>query len=85
MRQKSNITGPMVVKFRNARGWTQEELATELQLRGFDISRAVVANIETQRRGVADDLVKELAVVFEITTDELYPPYRGNRRGRPRL
>lgn len=74
MRYKANIIGAMVVKFRTQRGWTQEELVAKLQLQGCAMTRAVLANIETQRRRVGDALVKELAKVFGITTDALYPP-----------
>lgn len=35
-----------IIDRRNALGWSQQRLAEELQLRGLDVSRSVVNNIE---------------------------------------
>jgi len=41
-----NIIGPVVIKLRFERGWSQEILAARLQCQEDDISRDVLANIE---------------------------------------
>jgi len=76
MQRKANVIGQNVAKFRYLRGWTQEELVGKLQLAGCDISRAVLANIETQRRIVTDVQVDALAKVFGVSRDDLFPARR---------
>jgi transcriptional regulator with XRE-family HTH domain len=68
-----NLVGPQVRKWRNAKGWTQEELATKLQLRGWDISRDSVASLESQRRRVPDCEILFLARVLNVRLAELFP------------
>ena len=41
-----NIIGPVVIKLRQARSWSQEVLAARLQCQQADISRDVLANID---------------------------------------
>ena len=50
----SNVIGPMVAKLRCQRNWSQQLLAAKMQVKGFDITRDVIANIES-RRSVATD------------------------------
>jgi transcriptional regulator with XRE-family HTH domain len=73
MENPRNIVGPQVMLLRNERGWSQEKLATVCQLRGWDISRGVVARIEGGVRWVADFELLELAAALKVPVPDLYP------------
>ena len=68
-----NVIGPAVVRLRQAYSWTQEELVAQLQLRNCDVSRDIVANIETGRCSASDAMVHVLAQVFGVPESELFP------------
>ena len=68
-----NIVGPQVMQLRNQRGWSQEKLATVCQLRGWDISRGVVARIEGGVRWIADFELLDLAAALNVVVQDLYP------------
>jgi ribosome-binding protein aMBF1 (putative translation factor) len=44
-----NLVGQQVRKWRRKKGWSQEVLAAKLQLRGWNISRDSLANLEFTR------------------------------------
>lgn len=73
MEAPRNIVGPQVMQLRNARGWSQEQMAAAAQLQGWDISRGVLARIEGGVRWVADFEVLQLAAVLQVAVPELYP------------
>jgi transcriptional regulator with XRE-family HTH domain len=76
----ANVVGPQVAAFRRELGLTQEEFAARCQLRGFDVSRGTISQIEARLRCVTDDELFKLANVLEVATDDLYPAKkRGNR------
>ncbi len=68
-----NLVGPQVRKWRAKKGWSQEFLATKLQLRGWSISRDSVASLELQRRRVPDCEMLFLARVLGVALEELFP------------
>ncbi|MBU6400639.1 MAG: helix-turn-helix domain-containing protein, partial [Verrucomicrobia bacterium] len=68
-----NLVGPQIVKLRFERGWTQEMLAVKLQLQDWDVSREVIANIESGRTAVTADQLIFFAKVFRVPFTELYP------------
>lgn len=70
-----NLVGPQVRKQRFVRGWSQAQLATKLQLKGFDISREVVAQIEGQVHCVKDRDLPYLAAVFQVEIPALFPSF----------
>lgn len=70
---KYNVVGPKVRSLRKKRAWTQEQLAARLQLNGCWVTREVVTNIENQRSGVTDFMLRGLAKVFKVPMDELFP------------
>ncbi len=79
MRYKNNI-GPQVRRRRYALGWSQSDLATRLQLAGFDTSRSGVSKIEAQLSYVDDKTILYLAEVLKVPVQELFPPRMpGNR------
>ncbi|HXI72226.1 MAG TPA: helix-turn-helix transcriptional regulator [Verrucomicrobiae bacterium] len=69
-----NIIGPVVIKLRFERGWSQEILAARLQCQAEDISRDVLANIETGRTQVTDKHIQALQKVFGVQIARLFPP-----------
>ena len=74
MRNNANIVGPNVVKFRHRAGWTQDVLATKMQLIGCSMTRDILANIETQRSLVTDKRIAIFAEVFGVAVGDLFPP-----------
>ena len=68
-----NVIGPQVRKLREAKGWTQDELAAKLQLFGWDTSRVSVTKLETRSRRVPDLELFILGKVLGVSTDELFP------------
>ncbi len=73
MQHSANVIGQNVAKFRTQRGWTQEQLAAKLQLRGCDTTRDVIANIETRRCSVTDLEILYLSTVFGVKLEDLFP------------
>ena len=68
-----NLVGWQVRKWRRKKGWSQELLATKLQVRGWSISRDSLASLELQRRRVPDCELLYLARVLSVGLDDLFP------------
>jgi transcriptional regulator with XRE-family HTH domain len=73
MRPQGNIIGPQVARLRNAQGLSQAALAAKCQRLGFDISREVLARIETRVRCVTDTELVILARVLAVQIESLLP------------
>jgi transcriptional regulator with XRE-family HTH domain len=58
---------------REAKDWTQGELAVKLQLLGWDISRESVTRLERQERRVPDLELYVIAKALGVSTDDLFP------------
>jgi transcriptional regulator with XRE-family HTH domain len=69
-----NVVGRKVAKLRYQRAWTQDMLVARLQVRGCDITRDILANIETRRSVATDKHVFFLAEVFGVEIAELFRP-----------
>ena len=70
---RSNVIGPSIAKLRNERKWTQEMLAAKLQIQGCDITRDVIANIESRRSPVTDKLIIHFMRVFKVPLTDIFP------------
>jgi len=68
-----NFVGPAIRRFRNDRGFSQEQLANKLQIKGWNTSRDVIASIEGQTRRVSDFELVLLATILRVTVQELLP------------
>jgi len=68
-----NLIGPQVRKWRTRKGWSQETLATKLQLRGWNISRDSLASLELQRRRVPDCEILFFARALGVGLADLFP------------
>ncbi len=64
-------------KLRTQKGWTQAQVASKLQLLGWDTSRESVTRLETQSRRVVDLELFAVARVLGVKADDLFP--RGMR------
>ncbi len=69
---KQNIVGPQVRKLRAARGWSQEELAGQLQRAGWIIMRGTLAKIESQVRCVSDAELMALSRALKVPVERLF-------------
>ncbi len=67
-----NLIGQNVVKFRGHFKWSQQDLATQLQLDGLSISRESIANIEARRQSVSDTQIFHLARVLKVSEAEFF-------------
>lgn len=68
-----NIIGIKVRSFRMAKGWTQADLARQCQLKGFDISRTGISQIEGVFRKVSDHEMVLIAKALRVPVTELIP------------
>lgn len=66
-----NIVGPQIMQLRNEHGWSQEKFASVCQLRGWDVSRGVVARIQSGIRWVADFELLKLADALKVAVPDL--------------
>ena len=68
-----NVVGREVGRIRNNRGWSQADLARELQKAGWDISRSEVSKIEMRIREVKDWQMMLLVHVLNTPHESFYP------------
>jgi transcriptional regulator with XRE-family HTH domain len=76
MHRDENVIGQNVAKFRYQRGWTQDELVGKLQLLGCDMTRDIIAKIETQRCVVTDKQIEFFGEIFGVKEGSLFPEKR---------
>ncbi|MBU0494064.1 MAG: helix-turn-helix domain-containing protein [Chloroflexi bacterium] len=71
----ANVVGPLIKRARQAKKppWTQDKLASELQLAGWDIDRFGISKIERQVRCVTDKELLLLAQALQVPPAELLP------------
>ncbi len=63
--------GNNIRNIRERLGMTQEALATQLQLRGCDITRSAVAKIEVGQRHLYADEIMLIKSIFGVSYDEI--------------
>ena len=69
-----NLIGPKVRHLRHQRSWSQNDLATKLQILGMDEgTRCRVSKIEARLVWVSDEDMIYLARVFKVEVGDLYP------------
>ncbi len=76
MPHDANVVGPNVAKYRYQRGWTQDQLVAQLNVRGCYMTKSILANIETRRCPVTDKQIEYFSFVFGISSLELFPKDR---------
>jgi transcriptional regulator with XRE-family HTH domain len=77
MSRDANVIGRNVARLRYQRGWSQDELVTQLQLVGnINMTRDILANIETLRSPADSKQIEFFAEVFRIPEQALFPKQR---------
>jgi hypothetical protein len=71
---RRNFIGRNVARHRYQRGWTQDLLVAKMQIHGCDITRDILASIETLRSIATDKQVWYFAIVLGVDIKELYHP-----------
>lgn len=66
------IIGKNLKKLREKRGFTQEYVATKLQLGGCDVTRSSVAKIEVGQRHVYPDEIIVLKNIFNCSYEDIF-------------
>jgi transcriptional regulator with XRE-family HTH domain len=74
MRHDSNLIGRKVAKLRYMKGWSQDTLVAKLQVLQCNVTRDVLANIETKRSVATDKHCFFLAKALVVSIDELFRP-----------
>lgn len=68
---QKNLVSDNLVELRKIYGYSQRDLAHQLQLLGYDMDKNVITRIETQKRYVTDIEVAALCKIFNVTFEEL--------------
>jgi len=66
-----NLCGGKITELRKEKNLSQRALADRMQLRGLDLNKNAIQQIESGQRFVTDIELKAFANFFGITTDEL--------------
>jgi len=74
MNNDANLIGRKVAKLRYQQNWSQVLLVARLQVQGCQITRDVLANIETRRSAATDRHVFHFAHVLRVDIAELFRP-----------
>jgi transcriptional regulator with XRE-family HTH domain len=73
MTRKGNLIGKQVSEARNHLGLSQSALAAKCQRKGWDLSRDVLARIESGIRGITDKEIAIFSEVLGVPVQELLP------------
>ncbi len=68
---KKNLIGKKLLALRLTHNLSQRDLATKLQLAGYNLDKNVITRIETDKRYVSDMELKGICEIFNISSDEL--------------
>lgn len=66
-----NLCGNKITELRKGKNLSQRALADQMQLKGMDLNKNAIQQIESGQRFVTDIELKSFANFFEVTTDEL--------------
>ena len=68
----ANLVGPRIRKLRVERGWSQAKFAVQLQLKGLDMGRDVVARIECRIHCIRDRDILLFARTLGVEVSKLF-------------
>lgn len=71
-KDKANVIGKNIKKYRELRGYSQRELSNRLALLGVTIYHAEISRIENQKLFIKDYEILALCRALNITKDELF-------------
>ena len=66
-----NLIGKNLTELRKKNHLSQRDLASKLQLKGYDMDKNVITRIETNKRYVTDIELQALVQIFNVTYEEL--------------
>ena len=66
-----NISGIRIAKLRKERQLSQRALADQLQLKGIDLNKNAIQQIESGQRFVTDIELKAFAQFFNVSSNDL--------------
>lgn len=66
-----NLCGPKIALLRKQRRLSQRALANQLQLKGADLNKNAIQQIESGQRFVTDIELRAFSRLFQIPADEL--------------
>lgn len=67
-----NCVGATIAKLRKERGWKQNELLAKMQVRGIDIGKSSISDLEGQNREIRGNELLALADIFGVSIEQLY-------------
>lgn len=65
--------GQNIRALRMKRGFSQEQLAARLQVRGCDVTRSALAKMEAGQRHIYPDELRALRDILGVAFEELFP------------
>ena len=68
---EKNLVSKHLIELRRKSNYSQRDLASRLQLAGYDMDKNVITRIETNKRYVTDIEIRALAHIFGVTCDYL--------------
>ena len=68
---RKNLISERLIELRRMHGFSQRDLARELQILGCDMDKNVITRIETQKRYVTDIEIQKICEVFHVTFEDL--------------
>lgn len=68
---EKNLISRRLAALRQAKGFSQRDLAYKLQLAGYDMDKNVITRIENNQRYVTDLELKAIAEVFQVSYEYL--------------
>lgn len=69
---KDRHIGQKIAELRTGRGWSQSELAAQMQLHGCDLTTDMIGKIEIGYRAVSVYEIDKFVEVFGVSYDELF-------------
>ncbi len=69
---KDRHLGKQILHYRTERGWSQAELAAQMQLHGCDLTTGMVGKIEIGYRELSIYEIDKFVEVFGITYNDLF-------------
>ena len=64
--------GQNIRALRMKKGFSQEQLAAQLQVRGCDVTRSALAKIEVVQRNIYPDELRALREIWGVSYEELF-------------
>lgn len=74
---RKNIIGENLKRIRLSKKLTQNDIASKLQLKGYEFDRITILRIENGQRFVPDYEIKMLCEVLDVSYDELLDEKNG--------